>query len=133
MKFPASLLRITSFGLRQRKKCCHNTATKYLKNFKKIIRIALAKGWMKNDPFLEIRFSLDKVEPDFLEDSEIQKLISKEIDIPRLSQVRDIFCVLLFHRFGFLGYSWFEKGTYRGGLERCQVDTKGETEDQNHV
>lgn len=56
------------FWLKTEKKCCHNTATKYLKNFKKIIRIALAKGWMKNDPFLEIRFSLDKVEPDFLED-----------------------------------------------------------------
>ena len=51
---------------------------------------------MKNDPFLEIRFSLDKVEPDFLEDSEIQKLISKEIDIPRLSQVRDIFVFCCF-------------------------------------
>ena len=84
------------FWLKTEKKCCHNTATKYLKNFKKIIRIALAKGWMKNDPFLEIRFSLDKVEPDFLEDSEIQKLISKEIDIPRLSQVRDIFVFCCF-------------------------------------
>ena len=93
------------FWLKTEKKCCHNTATKYLKNFKKIIRIALAKGWMKNDPFSEIKFSLDKVEPDFLEDSEIQKLISKEIDIPRLGQVRDVFCVLLLHRFGFLGYS----------------------------
>lgn len=39
------------FWLKTSKKCCHNTATKYLKNFKKIIRIALAKGWMKNDPF----------------------------------------------------------------------------------
>lgn len=47
---------------------------------------------MKNDPFSEIKFSLDKVEPDFLEDSEIQKLISKEIDIPRLGQVRDVLC-----------------------------------------
>ena len=53
---------------------------------------------MKNDPFLEIRFSLDKVEPDFLEDSEIRKLISKEIDIPRLGQVRDIF-VFCFYTF----------------------------------
>mgnify|MGYP000479543176 CR=1 FL=1 len=67
------------FWLKTEKKCCHNTATKYLKNFKKIIRIALAKGWMKNDPFSEIKFSLDKVEPDFLEDSEIQKLISKRL------------------------------------------------------
>ena len=84
------------FWLKTEKKCCHNTATKYLKNFKKIIRIALAKGWMKNDPFSEIKFSLDKVEPDFLEDSEIQKLISKEIDIPRLGQVRDVFVFCCF-------------------------------------
>ena len=88
---------------------------------------------MKNDPFLEIRFSLDKVEPDFLEDSEIRKLISKEIDIPRLGQVRDIFCVLLLHRSGLLGYSRIGKGAYRGGLERCQMDTQGKAENQNHV
>lgn len=39
---------------------------------------------------------MDKVEPDFLEDSEIRKLISKEIDIPRLGQVRDIFVFCCF-------------------------------------
>ena len=82
--------------LKIEKGCAQNSAITRLKNLKKIIRIALAKGWMKNDPFLEIRFSLDKVEPDFLEDSEIQKLISKEIDIPRLSQVRDIFVFCCF-------------------------------------
>ena len=96
MKFPASLLRITSSGLRPRKSVVIIQPPSNLKNFKKIIRIALAKGWMKNDPFLEIRFSLDKVEPDFLEDSEIRRLISKEIDIPRLGQVRDIFVFCCF-------------------------------------
>lgn len=34
---------------------------------------------------------LDEVEPDFLEDSEIKKVLSKEITIDRLAQVRDIF------------------------------------------
>ena len=33
------------------RKCSHNTTTRYLANFKKIVRIALAKGWMKKDPF----------------------------------------------------------------------------------
>lgn len=94
--FPRQFIEDYEFWLKTEKKCCHNTATKYLKNFKKIIRIALAKGWMKNDPFSEIKFSLDKVEPDFLEDSEIQKLISKEIDIPRLGQVRDVFVFCCF-------------------------------------
>lgn len=84
------------FWLKTEKKCCHNTATKYLKNFKKIIRIALAKGWMKNDPFLEIRFSLDKVEPGLF-----GRFRNPEADIegnwyPRLSQVRDIFVFCCF-------------------------------------
>ena len=82
------------FWLLTKKECSHNTSTKYLKNFKKIILLALAKGWLKKDPFAEYKFTLEAVERDFLEDSEIQKLLSKEITISRLAQVRDtfIFC-----------------------------------------
>ena len=35
--------------LKTERKCAHNTTTKYLKNFKKIVRIALANSWMKKD------------------------------------------------------------------------------------
>lgn len=82
------------FFLKTKRNCCHNTATKYLKNFKKIIRIALANEWMKKDPFANIRFHLDEVEPDFLEDHEIKKIMDKPIKIERLAVVRDtfIFC-----------------------------------------
>lgn len=59
------------FWLKIEKKCCYNIVIKYLKNFKKIICIVLVKGWMKNDLFFEIKFLLDKVELDFLEDLEI--------------------------------------------------------------
>ena len=79
------------FYLKTQRKCNHNSATKYLKNFKKIIRIALANEYITKDPFVNIRFTLDEVEPDFLEDSEIKKVLSKEITIDRLAQVRDIF------------------------------------------
>lgn len=82
------------FFLKTERSCCHNTATKYLKNFKKIIRIALANEWLKKDPFVNIRFHLDEVEPDFLEDHEIKKIMEKPIRIERLAIVRDtfIFC-----------------------------------------
>lgn len=56
------------FWLRTERKCNHNSATKYLKNFKKIIRIALANDYISKDPFINIRFKLDEVERDFLED-----------------------------------------------------------------
>ncbi len=39
------------FYLKTARKCAHNTATKYLKNFKKIIRIALANDYITKDPF----------------------------------------------------------------------------------
>ena len=80
------------FYLKTVRKCCHNTTTKYLANFKKIVRIALANGWMKRDPFAQIRFHLDAVEREFLEKQELKTLLNKNISVPRLAQIRDIFC-----------------------------------------
>ena len=80
------------FYLRTVRRCCHNTTTKYLLNFKKIIRIALAKGWMKKDPFAQVHFHFESVEREFLEKQELKVLLNKEITITRLAQVRDIFC-----------------------------------------
>ena len=80
------------FFLKTVRRCCHNTTTKYLLNFKKIIRIALAKGWMKKDPFAQVHFHFEPVEREFLEKQELKAMLNKEITITRLAQVRDIFC-----------------------------------------
>lgn len=79
------------FYLKTVRKCNHNSSTKYLKNFKKITRIAINKEWLKKDPFADIRFSLQPVERDFLEMHEIEKMMKKKITIERLEQVWDIF------------------------------------------
>lgn len=71
--------------------CQHNTTIKYLKNFKKIIRIAIRKEWLKKDPFADISFSSQPVEREFLEKHELEKIYKKKISIERLDQVRDIF------------------------------------------
>lgn len=84
------------FWLRTERKCNHNSATKYLKNFKKIIRIALANDYISKDPFVNIKFKLDVVERDFLEDHEIKAIIDKDIPIQRLAQVRDVFIFAVF-------------------------------------
>ena len=82
--------------------CCHNTAVKYIKNFKKIIRLAIKKGLLQKDPFVDIKYKLDKVEPDYLENTEIQALFQKPIAIPRLEEVRDCY---LFSCFTGLAFS----------------------------
>lgn len=90
------------FYLRSERKCCHNTATKYLKNFKKIIRIAIANEYISKDPFVNIKFKLDEVDKDFLEEHEIRKIMEKNIPMERLRHVRDAF---LFATFTGLAFS----------------------------
>jgi site-specific recombinase XerD len=84
------------FWLRTERKCCHNSAVKYLKNFGKIIRIAIAEGHITKNPFANIKFKLEEVDRDFLEDHEIRILIDKKISIERLAQVRDAFVFCCF-------------------------------------
>lgn len=84
------------FYLKTACNCCHNTATKYLKNFKKITRIALARKWMQQDPFAEIRFKLQPVQREMPEKAEIDRILHKEITIPRLALTRDIFIFCCF-------------------------------------
>jgi len=69
----------------------HNSSIKHLKNLKKVIRIALANGWMKQDPFLNIKFKHEKKNVEFLSDKELEIIRNKVFTISRLSVVRDIF------------------------------------------
>ncbi|TLX71392.1 site-specific integrase [Labilibacter sediminis] len=82
--------------LKTERKCAHNTAIKYLKNFKKIVRIALSNGWIKKDPFATIKFKLKPVDAVYLTKDELSTLINKEISIERLRQVRDVFVFCCF-------------------------------------
>lgn len=70
------------FFLKTERRCSHNTTIQYLKNLKKITRIALLKGWLQSDPFVEIRFHKEQVERDFLEKVELKKLLDKRSSFP---------------------------------------------------
>ncbi len=88
------------------RKCAHNTAIKYLTNFKKIMRICLGNGWIDRDPFINYHFQLKEVEREILMEHELQALADKEFATTRLDQVRDIF---LFCCFTGLAYSDVKK------------------------
>jgi len=79
------------FWLRSVRKCANNTAVKYIKNFKKIIRLCMANGWLSKDPFLGYKAKLKVVERPYLTKEEIQTIYEKEFVSDRLNQVRDIF------------------------------------------
>ena len=84
------------YYLKTKRNCSHNTAIKYITNFKKIIRIAYANNWIDKDPFINWRVRLKHVERDFLSTEEIQLLMDTEFHALRLEYVRDIFVFCCF-------------------------------------
>lgn len=76
--------------------CSHNTTMKYLKNFGKIVRIAIQKKYIADDPFQSKSLKLEEVYPEFLEEHELSAVINKNFRTDRLRQVRDVFVFCLF-------------------------------------
>jgi len=79
------------YYLRSQKNCCNNTTVKYLKNFKKIIRICISNGWLVKDPFAAHRFKLTEVIAAYLTKQELELIAQKQFASERINQVRDIF------------------------------------------
>ena len=84
------------YYLKTKRKCSHNTAIKYVVNFKKIIRIAYANGWITKDPFANWKARLKNVERDFLTNEELQQLMDHPFTNDRLEHVRDCFVFCCF-------------------------------------
>ena len=51
--------------VKAQKNCAQNATVKYLKNLKKITRLALVNKWITDDPFSEITVALCLVKTDF--------------------------------------------------------------------
>ncbi len=121
------------FWYKTERNCAHNSTIKYLKNFKKIIRLAIANEIITRDPFANIRFSLEEVERDFLEDHELQAIISKEFSIERLAQVRDIFIFLLYDGTRFFGCETAQGGAYLHRQQWLCMDSQAQAENEEYV
>lgn len=102
---------ITGFEyyLKTKRNCSHNTAIKYIVNFKKIIRIAYANGWITKDPFSNYKVRLRNVEREFLTAEEIQLLMDTAFNNHRLEHVKDCF---IFCCFTGLAYADVKKLTH---------------------
>ncbi len=94
------------FWLKSVRKCGHNSAIKYLSNFRKIIKKCLRSGWIDKDPFLGFNMAKKEVTRTALTNEEIKAIASKEFTITRLVVVRDIF---LFSCYSGLAYADVKK------------------------
>lgn len=93
------------FFLKTEKNCQNNSALKHIKNFRKVIRIAIGNEWIKRDPFYGLHFKENEVEVGFLSSEELNAIRNKEFGIPRLEQVRDVFVFCCFTGLAFVDVS----------------------------
>lgn len=88
---------------------CRNTIVRYMKCFKKFTNMALAKEWMRKDPFYGYKMEQDETDPVFLTYKELQAIMEKKFSIPRLELVRDIFIFASFTGLAFADVSTLQK------------------------
>lgn len=108
------------FWLRSVRKCGNNTAVKYLKNFKKIIRLCMAHGWITKDPFLGYKAKIKAVERPYLTKEEIQMIYEKEFVSDRLTQVRDIFLFSCYTGLAYVDVKQLSKSNINIGIDGDQ-------------
>lgn len=96
---------ITQFDhyFRTKRRCNNNSTVKYIRNFRKIIKLAVLEGWLDYDPFVRYQGRVSQTKRDFLTPDEIEIIRNKNIPVPRLDTVRDIFLFSIF-----TGYAYAE-------------------------
>jgi len=120
-----------AFFLKSEKACANNTTLKYIRNFKKVMRIAQAHNYISKDPFINWKMKKKIVHREFLSEDEIKRMSEKDFEMERLNQVRDIF---IFACFTGLAYIDVQKLTHNdillgidGGkwikIKRTKTDT----------
>ena len=95
-KIDHALITELEFYLRSVKNCANNTAVKYIRNFRKIIKICLNNDWLEKNPFSKYEGKVNEVDKEFLTEEEIKKIYAKKFMNTRLEQVRDIFIFCCF-------------------------------------
>ncbi len=79
------------FWFKTVRNCNHNTAIKYISNFRKIVNLCVRNAWLEKDPFGKFKMTKKEVIPEFLTEDELQKITEKKFVSERINQVSDIF------------------------------------------
>lgn len=105
------------FYLRTQRNCANNTAIKYIKNFKKIIRLCIANGWIDKDPFINYKAKLIEVERDYLLQEELDTIYYKDFQVARLNLVKDIYIFSCFTGLAYIDVKQLKKENLTIGID----------------
>ncbi|OCX54222.1 hypothetical protein BEL04_08155 [Mucilaginibacter sp. PPCGB 2223] len=111
-----------------------NTAMKYVKTLKQIVKRAKIEGWTKFNALEGFKCTYEQPDREYLEMDEVMRIYRKKIDIERLAEVRDafIFCCFTGYAYettynlapenvfkGLDGKQWVTKDRSKTGSEEC--------------
>jgi len=110
---------------RVQRNCNNNTSVKYIKNFKKIVRIALAHGWIKADPFIGFKSKVNKVDRGYLTMAELEVLSRRVFGIQRIQNVCDVFLFQCFTGLAYIDTKFLTKqNLFLDGVGTFWIKTK---------
>lgn len=84
------------------RKCQHNTTMKYIKNFGKIIRLAISEEIIHHNPLDKFKVTFKQVNREVLTHEEIKRLNDLKITDQRLDRVRDLFLFCIYTGLAFI-------------------------------
>jgi site-specific recombinase XerD len=73
-----------------------NTAMKYLKNSKQVLKAAVERDWLHKSPIAGYKCSYFNPDRDILDEQEIMLLYNKHLPIQRLAEIRDCYLFMVF-------------------------------------
>ena len=83
------------FYLRSVKKCNNNTAVKYVRNFRKIIKVCLDNDWLDKNPCSRYEGKMKEVERDFFTEEELNRIFNKRFFIRTINSSQRYFLFFL--------------------------------------
>jgi site-specific recombinase XerD len=112
-----AFIRDFDFYLRSNCNCANNSAVKNIRNFGKIVRICMANGWLKADPFVHYKKRIKTVDRVYLATDELDEIAHKNLGTGRLSQVRDIFLFCCYTGLAYIDVQKLRSGDIVKGVD----------------
>lgn len=106
----AKLSFITEFQqyLRTTEKIGHNTAMKYAKDLKQVMKYAVTLEYVPSNKFADFKCTYKRTKREFLNDEELKLMYEKTMPIARLAEVRDCYIFSCY-----TGYGYSDAGALR--------------------
>lgn len=102
---------------RTKRNCNNNTTVKYIRNLKKVVNLALRKGFIAKDPFMGYTGKLEEVKIAYLTKEELAAIEQLNLGIDRLAITRDLFVFACYTGLAYIDITRLQKNDIGTGID----------------